>query len=103
SFRAWNWMVVGPHSGASLVYPVLPTDVFDFNVAATDSSYSSFLVLGKVPGGYDVVRAIILGGDPTSLVTGPTGSFVYETLAPIGRTVPHAQHPRPVALSHRRL
>jgi hypothetical protein len=42
----------------------VPTDVFDFNIGSGDSYGVDTWVAGKVPGGYDAVRAYVLSVQP---------------------------------------
>jgi len=82
----WVWTLAAPRVTASTaVYPKIPTDVFDFNTTATDSSDVRELINAKVPGGYDAVRAQIMNIDPTNpaaIALGATGHAVVETVAP---------------------
>jgi hypothetical protein len=55
----WDWITAAPH-GASVVLPVLPTDLYDFNIAASDAAGVEAWATGKVPGGYDAVRERVL-------------------------------------------
>ncbi len=55
--RQWRWRIVAPRTGPSLTYPTVPTDVFDFNSAAADTTQISQVLNAKVDGGYDAVRA----------------------------------------------
>ena len=55
-FRYWTWVIVAPHATA-ITLPTLPTTTYDYNIAATDNVTNVDVVIGKVPGGYDAVRA----------------------------------------------
>ena len=78
--RSWAWHVAAPHA-TTVALPTLPTDFYDFSIAATDSSRLVQLVSAKVPGGYDAVRAQILSvADPRGFVGGPTGSISMTTV-----------------------
>ncbi len=73
---AWSWSIVAPYSGASVAFPTLPTDIADFAIAPGDGVDLDGVVLGKVPGGYDALRANVFNVDgPESLVTSATGSI----------------------------
>ncbi|NVB78978.1 MAG: hypothetical protein HOV81_11320 [Kofleriaceae bacterium] len=92
SFSNWRVWIAAP-AGTSIALPTLPTDVADFNIAATDEVFITNVNLGKVPGGYDAVRANIFdlafavldGRSPTTFITGATGSATLELWAPRGR------------------
>jgi hypothetical protein len=75
----WTWSIAGAHGAASLAFPTLPTDVFDFNVMTGDSTNVNMMILGKMPGGYDAVRgSIFTTGGEIGLITTPTGTFSGE-------------------------
>ena len=74
---------------------MLPTDVFDFNVAVGDNVFVAGLITAKVPGGYDAVRANVLTANgPTELVHDATGAITYQdvrlTLTRVVRTIARA-------------
>jgi hypothetical protein len=109
----WQFWIAAPY-GASVQLPTLPTDVGDFNVGASDSYYMYSLNLGKVPGGYDAVRAHIYdlifaiwnGEPPTTFVTTATGSAELELWAPRPQAVTRqalrtTQSPRVLTNRHR--
>lgn len=74
----WYWQIAAPHALTSSM-PVLPTDLYDFTIAPTDNADANQLILAKVPGGYDAVRAHVFSFDgPTSVVTGTSGSAAVE-------------------------
>lgn len=62
--RTWVWFVTAP-SGASVTLPTVPaTGGFDYNVGSGDNYSIDSWVNGKVPGGYDAVRALVLTAQP---------------------------------------
>lgn len=72
----WEWNVVAPYGGASIPMPTLPTDIADFAVTASDFTDINGVALGKVPGGYDAVRANLFNVDGIeSFATSATGSM----------------------------
>jgi hypothetical protein len=89
-----EWWIAGPHTSASLVFPTLPADVFDFNIATGDSTNISFMILAKIPGGYDAVRSnVFTSGGETDLISTPTGTLsgeLYQNLQlrPVPKTSP---------------
>ena len=90
--RSWQWFVTAPYA-TTITLPTLPTtDGFDFNVGSGDTFSLDSWVNGKVPGGYDAVRALVLsaqpylnnnGAKPQDLVLGGSGtaSFVESESA----------------------
>src|SRR6185503_1419866 len=48
----WAWSIVAPHS-VTVTLPVLPTDLYDYNIAAGDAARVLGWTSGKVAGGYD--------------------------------------------------
>jgi hypothetical protein len=52
--KYWNWTVVSPHA-TTITLPTLPTTIYDYNLASTDS-FNMTAMIGQVPGGYDAVR-----------------------------------------------
>jgi hypothetical protein len=91
--RSWRWTIAAPRSATSITLPVLPTDIFDFNIAAGDNVLVASLVTAKVPGGYDAVRANVLTANgPTELVHDATGAITYQdvrlTLTRLAHTIP---------------
>jgi hypothetical protein len=102
----WTWRIAAPHA-MSIVYPHLPTDVYDYNITAADGPSSYQLVLGKVPGGYDAVRPYMLSvqgqPSPSQFALGASGSATIEQYAALftgaQRKATPSRHP---VLSHRR-
>ena len=81
--RSWSWSVIAPYSASGVTLPTLPTDVFDFNIAAADSFGVDSWANGKVPGGYDAVRALALAStSPTDLALGGSGAASFVVLQP---------------------
>jgi hypothetical protein len=85
----WFWQVAaaGNEDGA-LVYPTLPTDIFDFNFHDTDTLEVEAVVGASSPGGYDAARPLVFDGfnqitDPTALALGSTtGSAAVQFFGP---------------------
>ncbi|MFN0245982.1 MAG: hypothetical protein ACKV2T_03675 [Kofleriaceae bacterium] len=76
----WRWTVAGVPSGASLVYPVLPNDIAQYNAITGDFVYTENLTTAKVPGGYNAVRPGVLSIEgPLTLVVGATGRIVMQS------------------------
>lgn len=111
--RNWVWFVTAPY-GASVTLPTVPTDVFDFNVGSGDTYNVDSWVNGKVPGGYDAVRALVLsvrpylynnGAKPQDLVLGGSGTasfIVSESAAAVQRRFSrHVVSGKPSVLRHR--
>lgn len=85
----WQWTIAAPF-GATVALPTLPTDVFDYNVGSGDTAAINGWVNGKVPGGYDAVRAFLLATTgPQSLAVGSAGAATFV----------HSQ--QPAVLRHR--
>ena len=101
--RSWDWTIAAPHA-TSIGFPTLPTDVYDFNFAATDQTFVSRWTNAKVPGGYDAVRAQILNAlQPTDFAVSGTGQAALED-ALVGFTSRTAPRWRPTTrrvLTHR--
>jgi hypothetical protein len=81
----WLWEVSAPH-GTSITLPHLPTDVYDFNIVATDNVTVEAWINGQVPGGYDAVRAFLLSTTgPADLIPLPvagTGTAAVVQYSP---------------------
>ncbi|HET9993196.1 MAG TPA: hypothetical protein VFQ65_31890, partial [Kofleriaceae bacterium] len=79
---SWVWELAGP--GASeLHFPALPTDVFDANIAATDTYGIGTLWIAKVPNGYDAVRGRVFQFSPGPIgASGTISRNTYEPLPP---------------------
>jgi hypothetical protein len=74
----WYWQIAAPHA-TTLAMPALPTDLYDFTIAPTDTFDANQLMLAKVPGGYDAVRAYVFAlTGPTSVAQGSSGSAAVE-------------------------
>lgn len=75
----FDWTIAAPY-GSSVQFPTLPTDVGDFTIGADDDASVVGIAFGKVPGGYDAVRATLFSTNgPQDLVTSATGSITIET------------------------
>jgi hypothetical protein len=77
---AWRWIIAGVPSGASIAYPVLPTDIAQYNAVTGDIVFAQGLTTATVPGGYNAVRPGVLSIEsPLSLVAGATGRVVMQS------------------------
>jgi hypothetical protein len=104
--HSWTWRIVAPHA-TSLVYPTLPTDVYDYNITANDDPRNPDAMIGKVPGGYDAVRPYLLSQysapQPSQFAMGTVGSATVEQWAALARGTQRKAVPdRHPVLSHRR-
>lgn len=78
--QAWRWQIVGPATANAVVLPVLP-EASPFNPLASDQVDFIDVSAGKVPGGYDAVRANVLAAATfPELVVGPSGSAAFSFL-----------------------
>lgn len=94
----WQWTIAAPF-GATVSLPTLPTDVFDYNVGSGDSATINGWVNGKVPGGYDAVRALLLattGPESLAIGSGGAATFVHSQAPTFVRATP-----APRVLRHR--
>ena len=82
----WPWEIVAPRSeSASVRYPVLPVDEFDYNPEPADTLAVEFVDNISVPGGYDAVRPWAFESYvPTTFARhlGGTGHVVVSRFAP---------------------
>lgn len=78
STATWTWDIAGPGAN-ELRFPVIPTDVFDANIVATDTTTILGLAIAKVPNGYDAVRSRVFQFTPTP--SGATGAISRNTYA----------------------
>ncbi len=76
--KSWNWNIAAPHD-TKVMFPNLPTDVYDYNVAQADSFSVFTMVSANVPGGYDAARPRILETGPDAFIN-PTPGFVSYNL-----------------------
>lgn len=93
--HAWTWRIVAPYAAgqARLVYPVLPTTLYDVNPRADDQLTVDRLTTADVPAAYDAVRALALNLDVPASRIGAAGKTIYEdvfsppvaSVAPVGR------------------
>ncbi len=62
--RNYSWLIVGPHTGASMHVPHLPSSLATFNVTSSDT-IASTVAIGSFPGGFEriVSHAFIEGFD----------------------------------------
>jgi hypothetical protein len=83
--RQWIWQVASPHA-TTITLPTLPTDIYDFNVRADDSVDVPLWGIGKVPGGYDAIRAFafVSTNGPSGFVSqlGASGEVTVEQYEP---------------------
>jgi hypothetical protein len=89
----WNWELVTAHTATGAVFPVLPTGADQYNALADDSTSLQSVRVVKLPGGYDALRAVSLGGSLATLVTSATGQLAYSQWPwvnpnPVTRTSP---------------
>jgi hypothetical protein len=83
--RSWQWNLVAPYwsLNGSVRYPMLPTDVHDWNTATADSAHLVDATLLNVPGGYDGLRANAFSVElPADVIAGPIGRLYLETPMP---------------------
>jgi hypothetical protein len=75
--RSWQWQVVSP-GGSTVTFPVVPTDIFDYNAGAADVPNIVGVGTASVPGGYDAVRGAILSlqGDPGDFAGGSAAGVI---------------------------
>lgn len=52
SARNYAWLIVGPHTAASLHVPHLPGSLAQYNIASSDTVFPT-AVIGSFPGGFD--------------------------------------------------
>ena len=106
---SWQFRVIAPY-GANVTMPTLPTDDGDYNIGAEDFYRLDTFVMGKVPGGYDVVRphayetASALGyfDVPSTLVVSATGSATIELWRDLVLAERTSRVHRPIVRSVRR-
>ncbi len=81
---SWRWRITAPYTPGKVVFPVLPTAGFDYNLKADDGSFIGRLTTARLPGGYDVARASALDtsqnqyNQPPATVIGPAGQTIYQ-------------------------
>lgn len=96
-----HWQVVAPYTAATTTLPTLPVGDFDYNFTSTDPVNVN-LMFGKVPGGYDTVRAQYFAETtPFDISMGAAGSaqFAMTSSPAFARTKPVA--PKKLQLQHR--
>ena len=71
--HTWIWEIIAPHA-TTITLPTLPTDVYDFNITASDSVQVEGWATGKVPGGYDAVRPFLFSTQGPSDLAKVSGS-----------------------------
>jgi hypothetical protein len=81
--RGWDWRLVAPRDGTTIVFPTLPADRegFSFNVIDGDLSTVTKLTTAKLPVGYDdrTVRERAFS-DLRAQITGERGQLVVQDL-----------------------
>lgn len=88
-YRYVSWQIVAPYAAMTVSLPTLPAGTFDLNFTANDAVDVDDLIFGKVPGGYDTVRASFYAiQSPFELAVGANGSAQFAMLsqAKIART-----------------
>jgi hypothetical protein len=105
--KHWTWRIAAAHT-TSIVFPVIPTDVYDYNFNVNDTPYTADIGFGRVAGGWDAVRPYVLasGLSPDAFVTGATGSaelnrYALSVRRPGDTMARHAQAVSPAVLPHR--
>jgi hypothetical protein len=76
-----SWQITAPYASGVVQFPTLPVENSnDYNFAATDTTGVDQVILGKVTGGYDAVRAVLQSttGPQDLAVPGTTGGLTYE-------------------------
>ena len=62
--RSFEWAIVDAHSGLTITFPTLPTQLEQFNILDTDNVTSEFSGIAYFPGGYDGQRAQLFSATP---------------------------------------
>jgi hypothetical protein len=88
----WTWSVAAAaNDDGAIVFPTLPTDIFDFNFHDTDALTVEALVGALTPGGYDAARPVVFDdfndfnafGNPLEASLGSaTGSAAVQIFGP---------------------
>jgi hypothetical protein len=87
-----------------LTLPTLPAGTFDLNYMTNDFPFILKLEVGKLPGGYDTVRALFFAvADAHTITTGVSGSAQFASVGGgqklLARTT--AAAPKKTQLLHR--
>ncbi len=77
--NTWEWNLAVPRTGTTIAFPVLPTDIFDYNAGAGDT-LSVELEGYTVPGGYDALRAFVFDSVDPVTTLGIGGKATHESL-----------------------
>jgi hypothetical protein len=77
--NTWEWSVAAPRTGTTVTFPVLPTDIFDYNAGATDT-VSVDADAYKVPGGYDALRAFAFDNVDPATEIGIAGKVTHQSI-----------------------
>lgn len=86
TYLSYSWIIAGPATTPSLIFPQLPIDVQDFNITAADSHYIAFLGQVSAPGGYDAFRAKIFQSGSPVVAAGKVSVASYRlNLGLLGR------------------
>lgn len=86
--RSWLWSVAAPYA-STVTLPVVPTDVYDFNIEPGDATTVRSWMAMRVAGGYDSVRAPSLTLPVQNVfpgqnaIVGPSGSATFELWEPV--------------------
>ncbi len=99
--RSWDWEIVAPRDGAAIGFPVLPTDLIDFNPLADDDIWIDGLTTIHAPGGYDAARADALLDNSQTVMPGPSGRVVLERYEFCGSKQQERVRARPRGLPRR--
>jgi hypothetical protein len=90
-----DWQLSAAYASGVVQFPTLPIENGkDYNFAATDSTGVDQVILGKVPGGYDLVRERLqsLAGPQDITGVAATGSMTFEQFSDV--TPARRVHPR---------
>jgi hypothetical protein len=85
----WTWRIAAPYAppylddAVKIVYPTLPTTIYDYNATADDEPFPLRLTGVKSPGGYDAIRAhafasVSQQSDVPAAVVGAAGRIVVQ-------------------------
>ena len=92
---------IGPGATAGNVqFPILPTDVFDYNAETGDSVFVNGTRSAAIPGGYDFLRPFALANNfsiQDLAVVGTTGSAQIEFANNVGFRAAKSKSPQGIA------
>jgi hypothetical protein len=78
--NSWTWTLAAPLTGTTVAFPILPTDIFDYNGEPSDDIFIGLLDSVTVPGGYDAVRAHVFTTEIPPAALGASGTAVLEQI-----------------------